>query len=424
MALPVLAMLVAASDLIVAGATAETRAGESPIVPGQPPRAFVAEVLVPELGLQLGRPGDMFTAFYSPRIVFQKPNPLDQIAPLVMHYGQLALTTPLSRRVTLTFDGDMSYGKPDYAMLVQLFTPQAQAQLPQLATTFSATGRALLRIMATRRLELSVAASVFHYEQTNAAPIRPEDIGNGAPLTYSTAVNLQPVATYKLSRVDRLVVDSSVTVTSYFSSVQVLTGFVMFGLRSRLSPMNDLTIAVGPSFVRDLGSIHVLASDAWPIAPAGEIRLDSKLVRQRLTALFSRIGSRVDYNADPVLGTAVPRAVVYGQLVMVLNPDWTFAPEGDFGTALRTTPLPNAMGQQNAMGQSNPPPSWPDETSFSVVLPFRRRLSPHFALELGARWTDRGPALAAPGFEFHQRQLYGYFALTTSTRATGRSIGP
>jgi hypothetical protein len=410
LALPVLAMLVAAGDLLIAGAAAETRAGESPIVPGEAPRAFVGEIVTPSLGVRVGRPSDMFSAYYAPRILFQQPNAADQLAPLTMHTGRLLLTTPLSRRMTLALSADASYGKPDYTTLTQILGA-TQGALPQVATIFSTSGQASLRIAATRRLDLSLGSTIFYYDQIDALPQSATTVmpppGTNRIITHQTAVGIQPVVSYRLSPVDQLVVDTAATVASYFSDVQVLTAHFTGGFRRRLSRVHTLRFTIGVGYARDVGAVAFLAPNIFPVSPAGELRLESRLTRQGAAALYSRVGTMVDYSVDPVLGTTVPRGVVYGRLVMILNPDWTFSPEGDFGTSLRTKPV----SAQD-----------PDETAISLVLPARRRVSPNVALEFGVRYSDRGPTLASPNFHFHQRQLYAFFTIAATTLPTRRAI--
>jgi hypothetical protein len=419
-ALPVLAMLVAAGDLFIAGATSETRAGEQPINPGQAPEAFVAEVLTPTVGVRLRDRADLFSLFYAPRILFQQPNAANnQWAPLVMHTGRLGLTTAFSRRLGLTLNVDASYGKPDYATLTNIFG--TNGALPNVATIVSVGGQATLRFVATRRLELSLGASVFHYDEPGVSTTPPPPMPgmqmpptvNGRVIVQQTAAGLQPVFFYRLSPAGSLVFDTAAAVTSYYSDVQILTGHATTGFRLRLSRVRTMTLTIGISYVRDIGATPFLAPGLFPLAPAGEFRLDTRLSRQGITALFSRVGARVDYSVDPVLGTATPRAVVYGRLTMVVDPDWMFAPEADFGTSLRTTPyVMTGSTDQNG----------PDETAFNVLLPARRRLSANAFMEIGARWSDRAPTLSAPDFHFHQRQLYGYFSLTVTTLPARRAI--
>jgi hypothetical protein len=46
----------------------------------------------------------------------------------------------------------------------------------------------------------------------------------------------------------------------------------------------------------------------------------------------------------------------------------------------------------------------------------RYRFERHWALELGGRYSERGPHLTTPGFSLQQRELVGYLALVGTTR--------
>jgi hypothetical protein len=112
-ALAALALIAGQWDLDAAG-TSESRAGEAPLVVGQPSRGFVAQIVRPSAELQY-RSGDSTLRFdYGPRIFWQTPNAVDASGPLILHTASLTLNASADRRVSFTLQALGSIGQPDY----------------------------------------------------------------------------------------------------------------------------------------------------------------------------------------------------------------------------------------------------------------------------------------------------------------------
>ncbi|HSY39508.1 MAG TPA: hypothetical protein VLA79_08265, partial [Polyangia bacterium] len=103
-----------------ATATAESRAGEAPIVSGSDASAFFAEIVTPSGMFVYQAPGLTFQATYSPRVYWQHPNFASSWAPLLLHTADLRLDAKSTRRLTLAADLSGSIGKADYSQIALL----------------------------------------------------------------------------------------------------------------------------------------------------------------------------------------------------------------------------------------------------------------------------------------------------------------
>jgi len=105
----VLALVPLAGLLLVAGevdlnatVVAETRGGQAPLRADQGPTAGAVAVLTPAAELAVTRSDLDFRLEYSPRIFWRQPNEVQRLRPLVLHVGNLTLTTRLTSRTALT----------------------------------------------------------------------------------------------------------------------------------------------------------------------------------------------------------------------------------------------------------------------------------------------------------------------------------
>jgi hypothetical protein len=69
-------------------------------------------------------------------------------------------------------------------------------------------------------------------------------------------------------------------------------------------------------------------------------------------------------------------------------------------------------------------PGTPDETFISAAVPVRHRVTTHLLMEMGVRYSDRGPHLGADDFKFHQRELWVYLAATATTFPIPAFVNP
>ncbi len=426
-------------------ATSETRAGEAPLLPGEDPRLFVAEILTPLLGLELRRHDLTFQMFYGPRIFWEDPAPITGFStellapdpvtrirsqnqnqtsssgPLILHSAGLTLDAKLSPRVTFQTDATGSVGSPDYTAL-PLVLGTVQGALPPIANLASGTAAARVKFQTTRRWELDLAGTVFHWQFLNApdstSTVAGQTSSAGQTLvTGQTFVTVQPGALFTLTPRDGVGLDASIGEASYSNGVEFLVVTPAVTWRRHISPLDRLRLSLGVTYARSLatppGAMTPFGSSGSTAAPIGSLDLTSQLFRREGITVLSNLTGGVDLYVDPILGIALPRGEAGAGLTAIAIPLWTITLRGDFATALKDPPLQAAV-----VGQ--PPPIPLDETAFSVSLSGRRRVSENMFLEVGGLWADRGPVLSTPDFSFHQRQLWVHVSLTVTTRPIPR----
>ncbi|HVZ85326.1 MAG TPA: hypothetical protein VHG72_00025 [Polyangia bacterium] len=390
------------------GALAESRAGEQPLIPGQAPQAFVAELVTPLVGIELRRPTLSLDLSYAPRFYFEHPTPAGASTPLILHAAALAFRGLASREVTITGTATGSFGKPDYNALSQALGT-AQGQLPPVVEEIgSVNGLVEMDAELAPRWLLLTTGQVFYWKWLNPGPTPPVVMaadGTILPLaTSQIAFALAPGVTQHLTERDDLAYVVTAGYADYSSGTKVLTLTPTFGWRTRLTRRDVLKLTLGASYAQALGLTTNAAVRGANVSPVGSALLEGDLARRERTYVTGLVGATVDYYLDPVLQVALPRAAFTLRVAATVVPDWSVGLNGDFATALLRTPLPGN----------------PDETTFTVTLPVRHRISSDLFAELGVRWADRGPSLNAPEFAFHQRQLWLYFSLTATTIETAR----
>lgn len=413
--------------------TSELRAGEAPLLPDANPQAFVAEILTPRVGLELRRPDFTFQLFYGPRIFWEDPNPISTGArqilpadtvtrvrgqvpisvsgsgPLILHAADLILDSHPSRNISLAASANGSIGSPDYTAL-PLVLGTVQGTLPPIVKLMSGTAQAKVRVKASRRWELAMAAQAFHWQWLAV----PESL-SASTITGQTLVSAEPGATFRLTARDSLGLGTTVGEAWYSDGAGLGTVTPAVTWKRHVTPRDDLSLTLGLAYAHALGStppgaIPVLGSSGSATGPIGSFELISRLLRRDQIMILAGAGAGVDFYVDPVVGTAGPRGSAGAGLTAISAPRWMIGLRGDFATALRTTPYPTVEGFV------------PDETAFSVSLFVRRWVSKNLLAEIGGRWADRGPALVTPDFSFHQRELWIYFSLTATTQPIARLV--
>ena len=402
-----------------ASVASESRAGETPFIAGEAPRSFVAEILIPRLTVELRNPGVIFSAWYSPRIFWEYPNPSSVSGqaptsppasePLILHMFGLTLDARTSRNVAVAASATGSIGEPDYTTLPQVLGT-VQAMLPNVVHVAAVNGQAKVVDKLTERWAVSLAGMVSHWQWLDILP------GTVTPamITSQTLVSGEPAAAFLLTPNDLLGLGAALGWVSYSYGAGAFTVTPATTWKRHLDRGADLNLKLGLTYLHLIGSPPpgatplLAAGKTYAFSPIGSAELILHLARRDETLFLGRAFAGIDYYLDPVVGTALPRASVSAELTALSVPGWTTTLRGDFATVLQSVPvLPGAIP--------------PDETAFSVSLGVRRRVTENFYAELGGRWANRGPALDTPGFQFNQRQLWAYLSLMGTTRPIPRT---
>jgi hypothetical protein len=303
-------------------------------------------------------------------------------------------------------------GEPDYTTL-PLVLGTTQGAFPSTTITKlasgSASGRADARLTRRWDLTLAVLGSFWHFIDYNAADLPP----NTVPGQANGSAELG--ALFLLTPLQQIGLSTTVGDALYSSYGGMVTVTPAAIWKARLTQREDLRLTLGMTYVHAVGTavpgtVPLLGGESSAVSPIGSADLTAHLARRNGVLFTGHLRGGVDYFLDPVLGSAAPRAFAGLESGTLAASGWATLLRGDFATALRTTPYPVAPGQPQ-----------PDETAFAVTLAVRRPVAQHLLAELGGVWGNRGPALFAPDFHFHQRQLWIYLSITGTTRPIPRS---
>jgi hypothetical protein len=399
------ALFLLSGDLrLQADGTSESRAGEAPIVAGENPRPFVAEILTPLVALVYRDQGLIFEASYAPRFYWADPNPIGRWAPLLLHTANLLFDDQMTPRFRLLASATGSIGQADYTALPQLLGT-VQGALPPIQDLASVSAKASGRGDITERWKLELGAQGLYWRWLQVPAGLP-------PQTITSQASASELA----NALFRLNLRHELGFGALFGQARYSYGLEVFSLgptvtwKVRLTPGEDLRLMLGLAYVRaggttPPGTTPPLGASGQAVSPVGAFEFQSLVARQNQVFISTVASGGVDFYLDPVIGSAVPRASVEAGVAAVMPPNWLATFKGGFATPLRTVPL--------AVPANGTPF---DETAFTLRLGARRRFSLNFFGEVGVLWADRGPALVTPNFSFHQRQLWFYVELIGTTR--------
>jgi hypothetical protein len=384
---------------VQASAIVESRVGEAPVVAGNVPQAFVAEIVTPAAALEYRDPALSFRVSYAPRIYWAHPNALNTEEPLLLHTAELVLKAQTTRRFVLQASVTGAIGNPDYTQLAPL-VGVLQGTLPTVTKIASVTGRIGAHALLTRRWELDLDGQIFYWESLGTPANVPTP-----NITEQTSGAEQATALFRLSPRYALGFGVAGNEAAYGTGVDVTTIGPTISWRAQLTPRDELRLILGLAYVRASGPtlpgmLPLLGPSGQTVSPVGGFALVSRVARRDEVLILANASGGVDYYLDPIIGTAAPRARADAGIVAIMLPSWLASLHFDFATALRGTPLPPISGVI------------PDETVFSLTLAVRRRISLGFFAEVGATWAERAPAFVTPDFQFHQRQIWVYAQLS------------
>ena len=414
----IFALLFAAGDLQVgAGAQAELRAGQTPLLAGQSPSNFFMALLTADADLYWATAEGESSLRYAPRLLWRDPSPNDQIAPLILHVFGASHRDRLTRRIELVLQADGSFGEVDYAYLGQ--TLPGQAALPTASRILSLLGSARVAWRASRRTSLQAGLSLLNWRTLDSTTAPTTAAASGTTLLpVQTRLAFLPQLSYLLSRRDTLVVHADLTYnivqgSSAGGSLTSASGFSALAWQPQLAWQHELGRRDRLELQAGVVIAHMFADPCTtqsfaPIAPIGGARLASLLYQSRDVKVRGDVSGAVSWNLDPVLRTGVPRGQGNAGIGAAFGPLWSAELSGMVSTNLTRDALPGD----------------PDETMFMARLPVRFQASRHFVLEAGARYSDRAPHLSAPGFSWHGRESLAYVMLAVVERASLLSAGP
>jgi hypothetical protein len=394
---PLLLLLLAESG-VAAGVRTEVQAGEAPMLSSSSSSFFGAALLRPEFRLSLPSPTTETHLSEAPRLFWQRPNIAGRDRPLFLNTLLAEHKGQRGQRLSWALQLLSVAGEVNYAALNQLLGKQAA--LPDAMALLTVDGGGSVGWRFSRRFGLRVDAGVLR-RQPLASSSTDGTSAPGFALPTETDERIEPRLDYAVSR--RQVASLRVKLTSYrlTGALQLwaMAAEIRLGWRYKLTRRHELELAAGVAAATALERPD--AERPWTsYAPLAEIAWVSSAPLSRTTMLRGRAGGEVLWYLDPILGVSLPRGQVNANLVLESGLSWTAEAYALAATNISRQPLPDA----------------PIETFISAGLPLRYRIERHWVVELGGRYSERGPHLDTPGFSLRQRELLGYLALSGTTR--------
>jgi hypothetical protein len=398
---------------------AEGRAGSSPVIAGQAPQPFVAGVLTPQFQAWLRDETTDARLSYLPRFMWQQPNNAHYGArPLILHQMNLRLYGRPSSTTEVTARAFASYGEADYSILPQLLGT-AQNALPPVEKIATASGNFGVQKALSRRLRLTFAGDLMYLRVIGDAPTQ-NATAMAPTLPRQVAFDATPGAVYAVTRNDDVWLTATALYGQYTNQVAIESVTPLLTWRGRQQAGDELRLSLGVSYARDAGANSIINGGS-AFLPTASAEIQRSLIVQDASGLWAHLRVMAEQYVDPILLTIGPRFGASGQLTLTEAPGWSVAIQGDFSASVAKVapPPPPLLAPVGAPPVAPMTPRPPDQTSVSVRVPVRRWFSKNCMLELGGYYGDRAPALTSAQFEFHQRQLWAYVALTVTTQDVG-----
>jgi hypothetical protein len=407
-----------------AGARIEARAGEVPVGTASAGSASVEQKQVilaatPLVGLHRSGEESEARAISATRI-FWRPVPLLESRPLFLETLDTSFLSRPNRRGRFQLALRGSYGEEDYSLLSQQFV--GQPTLPPVRTllTLNAAGDASWR--ESRRTTLTLLLAATHLRTPDRQVVNNGDASSTSPglslpaTPTQTLITVTPGVHYALDRrsnVEALLGLGETDIQGFqvgnsSARMNVLTLQPQLGLVRDLSRNQQVRAVAGLTYAAVL--INPDKNRNWlPLTPLCRIDLASLLWRTRASTLRSSLGAGTAWYGDPVLGAAVLRGMTEARLDAQLGLRWSAGAHAAFTADLNTPLAPARTGDVV-----------PDETMVLVEVPIRYRWSTQLDVEFGARYVERAPNLAAADFAWHNRELWAFLTLLTTTSRPAR----
>lgn len=406
------ALLFALQTRGAAGVTSELRLGRAPVSWGQPSENTVAWTTVPSLSLFAFDPVKSLSLSYTPRILLREPNIERRLRAIVLHQATLQGFARFSPAVTGSLAATGAVGELDYSAWQQVLG-NTGPNVPRTNRLAQAGGQARLDIKASRTITIENEARAFVWAplstQTQATE-QPIPGQTSFVLARQTTLGLQPSLIKQISRRNRA---NAAVDGAYYQSTAGLRVFTItpsLGFAHSFAAQGTASASFGLTIARDLSAATPGTPDESRVVPASNLRVASLLTGgsggRRLEGEF---GASTAYFVDPVLGRGRLRGTALVRFRAVFSPHWNAALEANFSTSLMKNPLLlSTVPTVDPITQQTLATQYPYETQLLALLPVRWQPSPAYTVEMGLRYTERGPHLRAPGFSLRERETWGY----------------
>lgn len=398
------------------GISSELRVGFAPSTVGASSEATVVSTTNPSLTLFAVDEVKTVSLSYSPRILFREPNIQQEFRPVIFHQAAFNASKRLSRTAVAGVGATGGVGEVDYTGLQQALGT-ANANVPRTNRIAQVAARGDLKVnlghgvLTTNDLRASIFAPLAETSSANTA----SDVNAPAqPRTLFPRQSMVDVGSLvSVQAFPNSIVGAGARAAFYSSSngLRLLVFSPGVELDTMLGrSMGELRVSMGLAIVRDLSESVPGKRSESRVLPMSGISLLNRLADGRGIKLSSELGLSTSFFVEPTFGKGRLRGQAYGRLRATFSRRWSASFEAMFVTSLMKHPLVQA-DPAAFMGDS-PMFRYPYETQLMVVLPVRWQPSADFSIEAGARFTERGPHLAAPSFSLGERESWIYLLAT------------
>ncbi|MEO5767306.1 MAG: hypothetical protein ABIS92_03055 [Polyangia bacterium] len=449
----VVALAILAANLDVeGGATIEARQGSAPFGVLDPPHAASVAVVTPEGGALVTGPSGHLKLRYFPALTSAHIDGAGGERLYVLHQADLTAMLVTDRRASWTLRLSGTTGDTDYAALTQLLG-RTQSQLPAVTGLTMATAVLTSILALDRRTELETSVDLLHRAPLGQSPASPESnlsfpncppapplpdrlLPPPRPATQVAPPGVQPPApalmpppvvslrppldpnatqqpfpvqdqiTLTPSLIHTVTRQDTVDLRAGLGSLWLSTGLNMLrvaphvGWQHAFARESRIRAGVGLVYTEVARLPRGCSAAEQPLPertlkPVADLGVSTVLVQHHRLLLIGSVTAAALWYFDPVIGRAGSLGISTIQIAATMPPEWSVRLDASFSTSLSRRPITGD----------------PDETVFMAALPIRYWKSPDVYLELGGRWADRAPHLAAEGFRFHRREIWIYAAV-------------